>query len=175
MAVGTWSAPLVRLVPIGLVMVAVQFAVADDMRLFSVVPQIALAFVAGTGAGAGSERGAYAGFILGLMMDLRGAEALGLTALAYGAAGLVAGYVLSITPDPQWWLSALFTAVGAAVGEVMVPTLKLMTGSDGWLTFRVAEVVAVVAAVAALLSPLFVPVGRWSMGVKRKKWRVIPE
>jgi rod shape-determining protein MreD len=175
MTPAVWWAPLLRLAPMGILLVAIQFSLFDDIRLFGVVPQLVLAFVAATGAGAGAQRGAYAGFVLGLMVDLRGVEALGLSALAYGLAGFVAGYVLSITPDPQWWLSAIFTTVGAAIGEASIPVLKLLTGQEGWLNTRVLRVVLVVAACAAVLSPLLVPVGRWSVGVRRKKWKAIPE
>jgi cell shape-determining protein MreD len=150
-------------------------SVLDDTRIAGVVPMLVLLLAAAVGAGAGPERGAFAGFVLGLMIDLRGVEALGLSSLAYGVAGLTAGYVLSITPDPQWWLAGIFTMVGTAVGVIAIPALKLLTGQDGWLNERLVRVSLVNAACGFVLSVLLVPLGRWSMGVRRKRWKVIPE
>ena len=60
-----------------------------------------------------------------MMYDLGVGTPLGLTALAYGLAGLTRGYVLGITPDPQWWLAAIFVAIGSAVGEAAIPVVEV--------------------------------------------------
>jgi cell shape-determining protein MreD len=137
--------------------------------------QVVLALAAGAGAGAGSERGAFAGFALGMMYDLGVGTPLGLTALAYGLAGLASGYVISITPDPQWWLAAIFVAIGSAVGEAAIPVVKYLTGQDGWVNDRLLSVIPVVTVAATVMSPLVVPLGRWCSGAKRPTWRAIPE
>jgi cell shape-determining protein MreD len=164
-----------RLIPVALVVLAIQRTVCASHRPAGVAVQVVLALAAGAGAGAGSERGAFAGFALGMMYDLGVGTPLGLTALAYGLAGLTSGYVLSITPDPQWWLAAIFVAIGAAVGEGAIPVVKFLTGQEGWLTDRLIVVIPVVTAAAMILSPLFVPLGRWCAGAKRRTWRAIPE
>ena len=71
-----------------------------------------------------------------MMFDLAAGTPLGSSALAFGLGGLVAGYVVTITPDPQWWLAALFAALGAVVGEAAIPVIKLLIGQDGWITPR---------------------------------------
>ena len=167
--------PLVRLFPVGLCVLALQRTVLTELRPFSVVLQIVLALVAGAGAGAGPERGAIAGFVLGIMYDLAVGTPLGLIALVYALAGFVAGYVLTLTPNPQWWLAAIFAAIGAAVGETAVPIAKTLIGQDGWFTTRLLTIVPVVAAFALVVSPLLTPLGRWCMCVKKPSWKVIPE
>ena len=103
-----------RLVPVALVVLSIQRVVfATYHRSTASTCRSCWRFAAGAGAGAGSDRGAFAGFVLGMLYDLGVDTPLGLTALAYGLAGLTAGYVLSITPDPQWWLAAIF--VGSAL------------------------------------------------------------
>jgi cell shape-determining protein MreD len=164
-----------RLIPVALVVLAIQRTVCATYRIDGVAIQVVLALAAGCGAGAGSERGAFAGFALGMMYDLGVGTPLGLTALAYGLAGLTAGYVLSITPDPQWWLAAIFVGIGSAVGEIAIPVVKFLTGQEGWLTDRLLVVVPIVTAASVLLSPLMVPLGRWCCGAKRRTWRAIPE
>lgn len=169
------TGPLVRLFPVGLCMLAMQRTFLTETRVAGVVVQIVLALAAAAGAGAGPERGALAGFTLGLMYDLATGTPLGLTALVYGLAGFVAGYVLTLTPTPPWWLASLFTAIGAAVGETAVPAARTLIGQDGWFTSRLFTIVPVVAGFALVLSPLLVPLGRWCMGVKKPKWRAIHE
>jgi len=169
------TGPLVRLFPVGLCVIAMQRTVLSEMKVFGVVLQILLALAAAAGAGAGPERGAIGGFTLGLMYDLATGSPLGLTALVYALAGFVAGYVLTLTPSPQWWLASIFTAIGAAVGETAVPVARTLIGQDGWFTSRLFTIVPVVSGFALLLSPLFVPLGRWCMCVKRPKWKAIRE
>jgi rod shape-determining protein MreD len=167
--------PLVRLIPVGFCLLAVQRTVLTELNPFGVVVQIVLALAAATGAGAGPERGAIGGFTLGLMYDLATGSPLGLTASVYALAGFVAGYVLRLTPEPQWWLAALFTAFGAAVGETAAPAARMLVGHDGWFTRDLLIIVPVVSAFALILSPLFVPLGRWCMCVKTPRWRALHE
>lgn len=169
------TGPLVRLFPVGLCVLAIQRTVLTEIRPFGVVLQIVLALAAAIGAGAGPERGALGGFTLGLMYDLATGSPLGLTALVYALAGFVAGYVLTLTPTPPWWLTSIFTAIGAAVGETAAPIGRALIGHDGWFTTRLFTIVPVVAAFAFVLSPLFVPLGRWCMCVKKPKWKAMHE
>ena len=169
------TGPLVRLFPVGLCVLAIQRTVLTEIRPFGGVLQIVPALAAAIGAGAGPARGALRGSPLGLMYDLATGSPLGLTALVYALAGFVAGYVLTLTPTPPWWLTSVFTAIGAAVGETAVPIGRALIGHDGWFTQRLFTIVPVVAAFALVLSPLFVPLGRWCMCVKKAKWKAMHE
>ena len=169
------AGPLVRLFPVGLCMLAIQRTVLTEIHVLDVVLQIALALAAAAGAGSGPERGAVAGFTLGLMYDLSTGSPLGLTALVYALAGFVAGYVITLTPAPQWWLATIFTGIGAAVGETAAPAARMLIGEDGWFTSRLFTIVPVVTVFAMALSPLLVPLGRWCMCVKRPKWKAMNE
>jgi len=162
--------PLPRLVLVGIVLVALQETLFIDLRPAAVTVQIVLALAAAAGAAAGSQQGALAGFVLGLMYDLRAGTPLGSSSLAMGVGGFVAGYSLSITVDPQWWLAMLFTGLGAAVGEGITPVIRALIGEEGHLTARLLTVVPVVAVAAMIVSPLFVPLGRWCMRVKKTDW-----
>jgi len=169
------TGPIVRLVPVGLCFLGIQRAVCPVHTIDGVVLQVVLALVVGAGAGGGAQRGALAGFLLGGMYDLGVGTPLGLTSLAYGLAGITAGYVLVVTPDPQWWLASLFAGLGAIVGETALPVGKMVTGEDGWLNTDLIKVVLIVAAGALVLSPLLVPFGRWCVAVKRPKWKAMVE
>ena len=104
------------------------------------------------------------------MYDLRVGSPIGSSSLTMGLAGFTAGYVTSITIDPQWWLAGLFTALGAAVGEAVTPLVRVFIGEEYVLTYRLIVIVGVVACAAFLMSPILVPIGRWCMKVKRTDW-----
>ena len=172
---GSVVAPLVRIVPVGLVALSIQRVVFANHPIHDVRLQLVLALVVAAGAGGGSDRGAVAGFVLGLMADASGDTPLGVMALAYGMGGMTAGYLHRFTADPQWWLAALFATLGAAVGELAIPFVKALTGESGWITTDLLVAVPIVAITAGLMCPLLMPVGRWMMGVKRKKWKAMAE
>ncbi|MEI6401134.1 MAG: hypothetical protein WCP59_03000 [Actinomycetota bacterium] len=169
------TGPLIRLFPVGLVVLAIQRTVLTEVTPFGVVLPLVLALSASAGAGAGSERGALAGFTFGLMYDLATGSPLGLTGLVFGLSGFIAGYVLTLTPTPQWWLAAIFAAIGTAVGEFVQPIARLIIGQEGWFNDRLFVIVPVAAVFALVASPVLVPVGRWCMRVKTPRWKVMSE
>lgn len=166
---------LTRLLPVGLITLSVHRVVFARHEVFDVKLQLVLALVVAAGTTAGADKGAIAGFVLGLLYDIAGNTPLGMTALAYGMAGMTAGYVQSLTPDPQWWLASIFATLGAAVGEAGVPALELMTGRVDGLDPRLAWTVPMVAVSCGLACTPLMPIGRWAVGVRRKKWKVITE
>jgi rod shape-determining protein MreD len=167
--------PLLRLASVGLILVALQRTLFTDLRPAGVSVQVVLALAAAAGAVGGPQKGALAGFVLGLMYDLAAGTPLGSSSITMGLGGYAAGYLTSITIDPQWWLAGLFTALGAAVGEAAVPVVRAFIGEEDVFSPRLGVVVAVVAAGALILSPVLVPVGRWCMRVKRPDWTVPAE
>lgn len=167
--------PLVRLVPVGFVLLGLQRTVCARHPIDDVVVQLVLALVVAAGAAGGPERGALAGFVLGMMYDLGIGTPLGLSALAYGLGGLVAGYVVVLTPEPRWWMRAAFVGLGAAFGEGSVAGIKFLIGEEDWLTLDLLPILGIVAAAALVLSPAMLPLGRWCLAIKRPKWKVIPE
>ena len=164
-----------RLLSVGLLALAVQRVVFASWTIFDVKVQFVLALVAAAGAAAGADKGAVAGFALGLLFDLTGNTPAGLMALAYGLGGMTAGYVQTINPEPTWWMASMSAAVGAAVGESAIPVIDVVAGQSGWVRENLLRVVPVVALSTALLCTPLLPVGRWMVGAKRRKWRVIPE
>jgi rod shape-determining protein MreD len=163
--------PLPRLVFIGVILVALQNTLFVELRPAAVTVQIVLALAAAAGAGGGSQKGALAGFVLGMMYDLRAGTPLGSSSISMGLAGYLAGYVTAIAVRPPWWLAALFTALGAAAGEAAVPIIRGFVGEEHPLGTHYALAVLVVGIGALVLSPLLVPVGRWCMRVKQPEWK----
>lgn len=162
---------LIRLIPVGMVMLALQRTVFVDIKVSGVIVQVVLAFVAAAGAAGGSERGAVAGFTLGVMFDLVEGTPIGSTAIAFTLAGVVAGLLALVAADPQWWLNAIFVGFGAAVGEAMLPVVRIFVGEEDPWPSEMVKVVLIVAIAAVLLSPALVPLGRWCLRIRGPEWK----
>jgi rod shape-determining protein MreD len=164
-----------RITAVGMMLLALQNTIFADMRPAGVALQVMLAFAAAAGAAGGSERGASAGFILGLMFDLGTGGPLGASSITMGLAGYVAGYVALINIERQWWLAAIFVAVGSAVGELGVPIVRSFIGDANVYSDRLYIIVPLVAFAAAVASPLLVPVSRWCLRLGTTEWKAPPE
>ena len=165
--------PVIRLVPVGMLLLALQRTFFVEATVAGVVIQLLTAFSAACGAAGGSESGALAGFLMGLMWDLAEGGPLGATSLAMATAGIVAGLLALITVDPQWWLAAIFTGLGTAVGEAMVPVVRFFIGEEEPFVSRLWVIILVVGIAGALMSPLLVPLARWCLRLKRADWQAV--
>jgi rod shape-determining protein MreD len=163
---------LPRLIPIGMILLALQKTVFVDLQPFGVIIQILMAFAACAGAAGGPERGAIAGFTLGIMFDLAIGTPLGSSAIAMGLAAYVAGWVDLIRIDTTWWLAAIFVGVGAGVGETSIPVIRRFTGEQDAFVPEMTKIIPVVAVTAAIMSIALVPLARWSLGLARPEWKV---
>lgn len=159
-----------RLLAVGLVVIALQNTLLLELRPLGVIMQIALTFAVVCGAVGGPQKGALAGFVLGLLFDLRAGTPIGSSSAAFGVGGYVAGASLSITIDPSWWLVALFAGLGAAVGEFATPVVRIFIGDSDTLPDRWWVAVAVVALSSMVFAPLLAPIARWTMKVRRIDW-----
>jgi rod shape-determining protein MreD len=164
--------PLPRLIPIGLVLLALQKTLFVEIQPFGVILQIVMAFAAAAGAAGGAERGMIAAFVLGIMFDLAVGTPLGSTALAMGVAAYVAGWVDQIRIDTTWWLAAIFVGAGAGAGEATVPVIRRFTGEEDAFVADLATIVPVVAVGAAIVSIPLMPVARWALGIAPPEWKI---
>lgn len=166
--------PLIRIIPVGMVLIALQRTIFVELQVNDVIVQVLVAFAAAAGAAGGSERGAVVGFVVGIMYDLVEGTPLGSSAVAFTIAGVVGGLLALVAAEPQWWLAMLFTGLGAAAGELMVPVVRLFIGESDPFDQRLREIVPVVAVSAALMSPLLVPLARWCLRMKKAEWKAPP-
>lgn len=162
--------PLIRVIPVGIILLALQRTIFVDVQVSGVIIQVMMATAAAAGVVGGSERGALVGFVFGAMFDLAEGTPLGSTAIAMTVAGVVAGLLALIAADPHWWLSALFTGFGTAAGAMMIPVVRVFIGEPAPFQERLAVVVPVVAIAAAVMSPALVPLARWCLRMKRPEW-----
>ena len=163
---------LPRIVLVGFVLVAIQTTLAADMRPFGVSVQVVLAFAAACGAVSDADRGAAAGFVLGLVYDLVIGTPVGATALTMAMAGHIAGIGRRFRVEPVWWILAVFAAIGALVGEALVPVVRLFIGEADPVGWRIAVILPTVAVASAVLAPVMVPTARWALSARESEPKV---
>jgi rod shape-determining protein MreD len=166
------TSSLTRIIPIGMMLLALQKTLFVELQPFGVIIQIVLTFAACAGAVGGPERGAITGFSLGIMFDLAVGSPLGSSSITMGVAGYIAGWVELIRIDTTWWMAAIFVGVGAGIGEAGVPVVRRFIGEEDAFVPEMAKIVPVVAIAAAAASVLLVPVGRWALKLERPEWKM---
>lgn len=166
------TSSLTRIIPIGMMLLALQKTLFVELQPFGVIIQVVLTFAACAGAAGGPERGAITGFSLGIMFDLAVGSPLGSSSITMGVAGYIAGWVDLIRIDTTWWMAAIFVGVGAGVGEAGVPVVRRFIGEEDAFVPEMARIVPVVAIAAAATSVLLVPVGRWALKLERPEWKM---
>ena len=166
------TSPLTRIIPIGMILLALQKTLFIELTPFGVIVQIVMAFAAAAGAAGGPERGAVTGFTLGIMFDLAIGSPLGSSAITMGLAGSVAGWADVIRIDTTWWLAAVFVGIGTGVGELAVPIVRRFIGEPDAFVPDLAVIVPVVAVAGAIMSVVLVPLSRWALKLERPEWKL---
>lgn len=166
------NSSLTRVIPIGMMLLALQTTLFVEMRPFGVIIQVLLAFAASAGAVGGPERGAITGFVVGLLFDLSIGTPLGGSSLTMGTAGYVAGWCDVIRVDTTWWMAAAFVGVGAGIGEAGVPVVRRFIGEEDAFVPEMWTIIPVVAVSGAVLSVALVPLARWALRVAPPEWKL---
>jgi rod shape-determining protein MreD len=167
-----FNSPLTRIIPVGMILLAIQKTLLVEMRPFGVIVQLVLAFAVSAGAAGGPERGAITGFVLGIMFDLSVGSPLGSSSITMGIAAYAAGWCDVVRIDTTWWLAALFVGGGAAIGEAGVPVVRRFIGEPDAFVPEMAKIVPVVAVTAAIASVALVPLSRWALRLGRPEWKL---
>lgn len=152
-----------RLVLVALLLLGLQTTLLNDLRPFGVMVQVMLLVVAAVGAIYGSEVGAIAGFVVGLMYDGVLATPLGLAGLVFGISGALAGALPYFVREPTWWSRVLVVGAVSVVGELLFPVFQALVGIDGWLQPRAVVVALIVGGINLVLAPPAIFLSRWTL------------
>lgn len=104
------------------VVVFAQFPIAG------VRPEIMLLVAICAGLVGGAERGAWVGFIAGLLVDLTLHGTLGVSAFCFTVVGFFVGMISEILPGRSHLLSVVITAAASAVGVVLYAVVAQFLG-----------------------------------------------
>ena len=139
----------------------VQASVVARLDLFGAHGDLLILVPVAAGLTVGAERGAIAGFVAGIAVDLLSTTPFGLTALAYCIVGYGVGAFQSGVLRASWWLPIAAALGGAAFGTVAWAVAATVVGEEGQLDQDLYGIVAAVAAVAVVLIVPAVRVARW--------------
>lgn len=152
-----------RLVLVGLMFLALQTTVFNDVRPFGVCLQVMVLLAASAGLARGSDVGAIAGFIIGLLYDMVLTTPMGLCAAVFATVGYLAGFGQSLVYAPTWWSRMLLGAGASAIGMILLPIAFTLTGATGILNTHVLVVALVVGLFNAVLSIPTERLCRWAL------------
>lgn len=148
---------------VGILFLAVQTTIVNDMRPFGVSLELMLLVAVSAGLAGGQATGIVGGFAAGLLYDMVLTTPLGLCAGVFGIVGYLAGYVHAFVHRPTWWSRLAMGATASFVGVVLVPLAATITGSEGVLTSRVPFIGLVVAVSNTVLCLPAERVCRWAL------------
>lgn len=152
-----------RLVLLGLLFLSLQTTIFNEMRPMGVSMEVMLLLAASTGLAKGSETGAIAGFVVGLLYDMVLTTPLGLCAVVFSMVAYLAGVAHSFVHQPTWWTKILTVTVTSAVGMVLLPIAFTVTGAEGVFTTDLWQMVVAVAVFNALLALPVVWLCSWAL------------
>ena len=152
-----------RLILVALLFLALQTTVFNDMRPFGVSLQFMILLAASAGLARGSDTGAIAGFIIGLLYDMVLTTPMGLCAAVFATVGYLAGVGQSLVYAPTWWTRMLLGSIASAIGMVLLPIVSTITGATGILNFHVLFVALIVGLFNAALSIPVERLCRWAL------------
>lgn len=152
-----------RLVLLGLLFLSLQTTIFNEMRPLGVSMEVMLLLAASTGLAKGSESGAIAGFVVGLLYDMVLTTPLGLCAVVFSVVAYLAGLAHSFVHEPTWWSRILTVMVTSAIGMILLPVAFTVTGAEGVFTTDLIEMVVVVAVFNALVALPVVWLCDWAL------------
>ena len=147
---------LLRLVPLAIALVITQVSVFPNLRLFGVVPDLALLGAVAIAWTEGGELGAWFGFLSGLMIDFFVTTPFAMTALAYGVTAYFAAS-LHEAVDRRVPVLVVLAGVGSGlVAGIVFVVMAILAGADQLQSSHTFVVVAAVALYDAVLAiPVF--------------------
>lgn len=152
-----------RLVMVGMLFLGLQTTLLNDLRPFGVCLQVMLLLAVASGLAKGSETGAIAGFVVGLLYDMVLTTPLGLCAAVFAVVGYLAGFAHLFVHEATWWSRIIVGSGASLVGMILLPIAFTVTGTDGVLTLHVLVVALVVAAFNAIFTVPVELVCRWAL------------
>jgi rod shape-determining protein MreD len=153
----------VRLPLVLAVALALQMSVATELRPFGVAPDLMLLLAVCGGLAAGQERGAVAGFVIGVAFDLQLQTPFGLSALVYALTAFGLGYLRLGIERSGWLVRSLAVTGASAVAVVAYALLGSLFGMTDVVDLGLVTIALVVAVVNGLLTPIAYPLMRWTL------------
>jgi rod shape-determining protein MreD len=139
----------------------VQSAVVVDLRVLGVHGELLLLVPIAAGLTIGPDRGAVAGFIAGMALDLLVTTPFGLSALTYSLVGYGVGAFQAGVLRTSRWLPIVAALAGTALGVAFFALAATVVGEEGLLRGELGRVALVASVMNGLLVLPAVRIARW--------------
>ncbi|MXW41766.1 MAG: rod shape-determining protein MreD [Acidimicrobiia bacterium] len=147
---------------LALTVLLLHLALFSDLKVLGVAPELPLALAVTAGLVGGSERGAVAGFAIGLGIDLYLPTLFGLSAFIYAVWGYSVGLLEERIFRSAWWINVTITAIATMVGLLTYALLGELLGETNLYTDNLYVVMGVAALYSLVLSVPLLGMWRWS-------------
>lgn len=159
---GALTSPRAALVV--LAAVVLQVCLFAHTPVFGVTPDVILLVAIGIALAGGPERGAFAGFVGGLLFDVTVTTPFGLSALVYASAGYLVGGLQHAVLGSTWWTPLAVAGIASAAATLAYGVLGALTGNLDWLSVHTVAVALLVGVLNTVLAVVALPFCRWSQG-----------
>ncbi|MCP5030141.1 MAG: rod shape-determining protein MreD [Actinomycetia bacterium] len=146
-----------------LITLLLQHALFDELRLFDASGDLLVLLVVAAALTSGPDRGALAGFTIGLVADLVVVSPFGLTVLTYTIVGWLVGSLRMVAVDPRGVHTSITSALAGAASVLLFVGLGVIAGQDQFLERQALTVAAVVAVWALVLGPFAYRLFNWAV------------
>ena len=144
-----------------LFVLVIQSAVVSELHVFGVHGEIVLLVPIAAGLTVGPDRGAVAGFIAGIAVDLLVTTPFGLSALTYSLVGYGVGAFQAGVLRSSRSLPIVAAVGGTALGIVFFGLAATVVGEEGLLRGELARIVLVSSTLNGLLVLPALRLARW--------------
>lgn len=151
-----------RLALVILVTFLVQVTVFVEIHPLGVAPELPLLLAIYAGREGGPDRGAYAGFCVGLLYDLELATPFGLWALTCCVTAFAMGSITQNLHRPSGLLATISTGIASVSGVVFFALSAALVGQEGMLDADLVRIALLVGVLNLALSPAVGAALRWA-------------
>lgn len=142
------------------VLVALHIGGLGQLRMFGVYPELLVVVVCSVALHRGPATGFVIGLLLGFIYDLPGGHMVGLSAVAYAAAGLIAGILGAKVFPERWLVVGAAVALGTFTSQVVYAAGARAFGFSLMLWESGVRIVGPLVVYHLLLTPLVYPLTR---------------
>lgn len=147
------------------VVFVLQIGLVSQFRILGVIPDIMVVLAVCAGLSGGAQRGAVAGFWIGLVFDLpRTEHPLGLSALAYCLIAFVVGIAQVVVLQSGRVISMAIVAGGSVAGVLLFAVESQIFGGDALSNEHLLSILGCAAIVGAAISRIGLRVAGWADG-----------
>lgn len=155
------------------VVLVMQLAILPQFRVADVAIDLLLIAAASAGVAGGAERGAWFGFLSGLLYDAFLQTPFGLSALCYCLVGWVVGTITEPFAESAPLMNRLVVTAASALGTALFLVLGLLLGQRQLLSVRPLPLLLVITVAALVLAGPAVRSMRWTLGAGATRVRTV--